>query len=67
MARRCLYRMGCTFVPTELLREPYDRPSTLPAAGDLELSAVLVSAGLAEDDEEELGKSDWRDRYFDYM
>jgi hypothetical protein len=61
--------MGCTFVPTELLGEPYDGPSVLPAAGDLELARVLVAAGLAdaEDDNEELGKSDWGDRYFDYM
>lgn len=61
--------MGCTFVPTELLTEPYDGPSVLPAVGDLELVRVLVAAGLAEaeDDDEELGKSDWGDRYFDYM
>jgi hypothetical protein len=61
--------MGCTFVPTELLREPYDGPSVLPAALDLELAAVLVAAGLAEaeDDDEELGKSYWHDRYFEYM
>ncbi|MDQ0596814.1 hypothetical protein QF037_001159 [Streptomyces canus] len=61
--------MGCTFIPTGLLREPYEGPSVLAAAGDLELAAVLVAAGLAEaeDDDEELGKSDWHDRYFDYM
>lgn len=61
--------MGCTFVPAGLLREPYDGPSVLAAAGDLELAAVLVAAGLAEaeDDDEELGKSDWHDRYFEYM
>ncbi|MEV7892229.1 hypothetical protein ACWD3I_31655 [Streptomyces sp. NPDC002817] len=61
--------MGCTFVPTGLLREPYDGPSVLAAAGDLELARVLIAAGLAEpeDDDEELGKSDWHERYFDYM
>lgn len=61
--------LRCTFVPSELLREPYDGPSVLPAAGDVELAAVLVAAGVAEDeeDDEELGKSDWNDRYFDYM
>ncbi|MCX5329248.1 hypothetical protein OG864_08115 [Streptomyces sp. NBC_00124] len=61
--------MGCTFIPTGLLREPYDGPSVLAAAGDLELAKVLIAAGLAEpeDDDEELGKSDWHNRYFDYM
>ncbi|WP_128376653.1 hypothetical protein [Streptomyces cavernae] len=60
---------GCTFVPYELLREPYDGPSVLLAAGDVEVAAVLVAAGSAEaeEDDEELGKSDWRDRYFEYM
>lgn len=30
---------------------------------------MLVAAGLAEpeEDDEELGKSDWYDRYFEYM
>ncbi|MFJ5833574.1 hypothetical protein [Streptomyces sp. NPDC093089] len=61
--------MGCTFVPDELLREPYDGPSVLLSAGDLELAAALVAAGLAESDDtdEELGESDWHDRYFEYM
>ncbi|MBB4790510.1 hypothetical protein [Streptomyces nodosus] len=60
--------MGCTFVPTELLREPYDGPVPL-AAEDLELAAALVAAGLAEadDNDEELVTPDWHDRYFEYM
>jgi hypothetical protein len=62
--------LGCTFVPSELLREPYDGPSVLPAAGDVELAAVLVAAGVVDEDDEddeELGKSNWYDRYFEYM
>lgn len=61
--------MGCTYIPDELLREPYDGPSVLAAAEDVQLAAVLVAAGLAEaeDTDEELGKSDWNDRYFEYM
>ncbi|GAB2984438.1 hypothetical protein GCM10023080_057760 [Streptomyces pseudoechinosporeus] len=61
--------MGCTFVPTELLREPYDGPSVLAAAGDVELAAVLIAAGEAEaeEDDDELGKSDWSERYFEYI
>lgn len=61
--------MGCTFVPAELLREPYDGPSRLPAAADVELAAVLVAAGVAEAEEsdEDLGKADWYDRYFEYL
>jgi hypothetical protein len=59
--------LGCTFVPAELLRESYDGPSVLAAAGDVELAAVLVAAGVVAEDEEELGKSDWYDRYFEYM
>ncbi|MGW2837519.1 hypothetical protein ACWCWD_06940 [Streptomyces sp. NPDC001493] len=61
--------MGCTFVPAELLREPYEGPSRLPAAADVELAAVLVAAGVAEAEEsdEDLGKADWYDRYFEYM
>ncbi|MGW0858270.1 hypothetical protein [Streptomyces sp. NPDC002690] len=61
--------MGCVFVPDELLREPYRGPSRLPAAADVELAAVLVAAGEAEEEEgdEDLGKSSWGDRYFDYM
>ncbi|WP_051744945.1 hypothetical protein [Streptomyces yerevanensis] len=61
--------MGCTFVPTELLRELYDGPSVLAAAEDVELAAVLIAAGEAEaeEDDDELGKSDWSERYFEYM
>ncbi|MGI5196200.1 hypothetical protein ACQEVY_21520 [Streptomyces sp. CA-288835] len=59
--------MGCTFVPSEVLREPYDGPSAMLAAEDVKLAAVLIAAGEAEDDDEELGKSDWHDRYFDYI
>ncbi|MEU1087544.1 hypothetical protein ABZ401_12055 [Streptomyces sp. NPDC005892] len=61
--------MGCTLVPAPLLREPYDGPSPLLAAGDVALAAVLVAAGEAEEDEgdEDLGKPIWHDRYFDYM
>ncbi|MEV6397116.1 hypothetical protein AB0M39_20435 [Streptomyces sp. NPDC051907] len=61
--------MGCTFVPADLLREPYDGPSVLEAHRDEELVAALVAAGeVAEDeDDEEAGKADWHDRYFEYM
>ncbi|MDW4908038.1 hypothetical protein RB628_22495 [Streptomyces sp. ADMS] len=62
--------LGCTFVPSELLSEPYVGPSVLAAAGDVELAAVLVAAGAVDEDEEddeELGKTDWYDRYFEYM
>lgn len=62
--------LGCTFVPAELLREPYDGPSALPAAQDVELAAVLAAAGVAaacEKGDEDLGKADWSDRYFDYV
>ncbi|MGV9690553.1 hypothetical protein ACWDUX_15730 [Streptomyces sp. NPDC003444] len=50
---------GCTFVPAELLREPYDGPSFLEAHRDEELVAALVAAGEVtedEDDEEDVGK-----------
>ncbi|MER5312753.1 hypothetical protein ABT034_33830 [Streptomyces sp. NPDC002773] len=70
MARRRLYSGGCTFVPAELLREPYSGPSFLEAHRDEELVAVLVTAGEVtedEDDEEETGKAYWCDRYFEYM
>lgn len=61
--------MGCTFVPSELLSEQYEGPSRLPPAEDVELAAVLVAAGIATEDDydEELGKTNWYDRYFDYM
>lgn len=62
--------VGCTFVPADLLREPYDGPSVLEAHRDKELVAALVAAGEVaedEDDEEELGRADWHDRYFAYM
>ncbi|MFJ8663523.1 hypothetical protein [Streptomyces sp. NPDC093795] len=61
--------VGCTFVPSELLWEPYDGPSVLEAHRDEELVAVLVAAReVAEDeDDEELGKAYWYDRYFEYM
>ncbi|MFI1353304.1 hypothetical protein ACH4TV_06940 [Streptomyces sp. NPDC020898] len=62
--------LGCTFVPPELLREPYDGPTRLAPAEDVELVAVLVAAGVMDEDEEddeELGKTNWYDRYFDYM
>ncbi|MFC9705212.1 hypothetical protein ACFTWD_31465 [Streptomyces sp. NPDC056943] len=61
---------GCTFVPAELLREPYDGPSFLEAHRDEELVAAHVAAGELdedEDDEEEVGKAYWHDRYFEYM
>ncbi|ORT53760.1 hypothetical protein [Streptomyces sp. CB03238] len=61
---------GCTFVPADLLREPYDGPSVLEAHRDEELVAALVAAGEVtedEDDEEEVGKAYWHDRYFEYM
>ncbi|MFE9847656.1 hypothetical protein ACFYPN_02415 [Streptomyces sp. NPDC005576] len=61
--------IGCTFVPVELLREPYDGPSPLLAAGDAALAEVLVAAGEAEGEEgdEDMGKTSWYDRYFDYV
>ncbi|WP_320783585.1 hypothetical protein [Streptomyces sp. CRN 30] len=62
--------VACTFVPSELLWEPYDGPSVLEAHRDEELVAALVAAGEAaeeEDDDEELGKAYWHDRYFEYM
>ncbi len=62
--------LGCTFVPAELLSEPYDGPTRLAPAEDVELVAVLVAAGVMDEDEEddeELGKTNWYDRYFDYM
>ncbi|WP_435210019.1 hypothetical protein [Streptomyces sp. bgisy034] len=61
---------GCTFVPAELLREPYDGPTFLEAHRDEELVAALVAAGEVtgdEDDEEEAGKAYWHDRYFEYV
>lgn len=61
---------GCTFVPAELLREPYDGPSVLEAHRDEELVAALVAAGEVnedEDDEEGVGQAYWHDRYFEYM
>ncbi len=60
---------GCTFVPDELLREPYDGPSFLEAHRDEELAAALVAAGevTEDEDDEELGKAYWHDRYFAYM
>ncbi|WP_244291392.1 hypothetical protein [Streptomyces subrutilus] len=61
---------GCTLVPAELLREPYDGLSVLEAHRDEELVAALVAAGEVtedEDDEEEVGKAYWHDRYFEYM
>ncbi|MFD0141515.1 MULTISPECIES: hypothetical protein [unclassified Streptomyces] len=61
---------GCTFVPAELLREPYDGPSVLEAHRDEELVRALAAAGeVAEDgdDEEEIGNAYWHDRYFQYM
>ncbi|MFF8574052.1 hypothetical protein ACF07F_15700 [Streptomyces sp. NPDC015237] len=60
---------GCTFVPADVLREPYDGPSVLEAHRDEELVAALVAAGeVAEDEEdEEVGKAYWHDRYFEYM
>ncbi|MFF8575550.1 hypothetical protein ACF06L_30465 [Streptomyces sp. NPDC015408] len=61
---------GCTFVPADLLREPYDGPSVLEAHQDEELIAALVAASEVaedEDDEEEVGKAYWHDRYFEYM
>lgn len=61
---------GCTFVPAGLLREPYSGPSFLEAHRDEELVAALVAAGEVTedaDDEEEVGKAYWRDRYFEYM
>ncbi len=62
--------VGCVFVPAELLREPYDGPSVLEAHRDAELVEVLAAAGVvfeADDDEEELGRAYWHDRYFEYM
>ncbi|MFJ4981821.1 hypothetical protein ACIP6X_42110 [Streptomyces coeruleorubidus] len=61
--------IGCTFVPADLLREPYDGPSVLEAHRDEELVAVLVAAGEVAEDEgdEEAGMADWHDRYFEYM
>lgn len=60
---------GCIFVPAELLREPYDGPSFLEAHRDEELVAALAAAGEMDEDEddEEVGKAYWHDRYFDYM
>ncbi|MEH0423682.1 hypothetical protein [Streptomyces sp. B21-083] len=65
--------LGCTFVPSELLCEPYDGPSVLSAVGDMDMVAALVAAGAVcededeDEDDEELGKADWHDRYFEYM
>ncbi|MFE0772793.1 hypothetical protein [Streptomyces sp. NPDC058861] len=62
--------MGCTFVPADLLREPYNGPSFLEAHRDEEFVAALVAAGEVtedEDDDEEIGKAYWEDRYFAYM
>ncbi|MFE0703993.1 hypothetical protein [Streptomyces sp. NPDC058872] len=60
---------GCTFVPSELLREPYDGPSFLEAHRDVELVAALAAAGEAAEDEddEEVGKAYWHDRHFAYI
>ncbi|MEV4940709.1 hypothetical protein [Streptomyces zaomyceticus] len=62
---------GCTFVPAELLREPYDGPSFLEAHRDKELIAALAAAGEVTDDEDEdesdVGVAYWNDRYFEYM
>ncbi|GGQ58105.1 hypothetical protein [Streptomyces flaveolus] len=61
--------MGCTFVPVDLLREPYEGPSVLEAHRDEELVAVLVAAGetAEEEGEEEAEMAVWHDRYFEYM
>ncbi|MFJ3817187.1 hypothetical protein [Streptomyces sp. NPDC090056] len=60
--------VGCSFVPADLLCEPYDGPSFLEAHRDEELVAALVAAGEAtEDEDEEVGKAYWHDRYFEYM
>ncbi|MFI8372099.1 hypothetical protein [Streptomyces sp. NPDC085466] len=67
---------GGTFVPAEVLREPYDGPSFLEAHRDEALIAALVAAGELtadedddedEDEDEEVGTAYWSDRYFAYM
>ncbi|MER6183907.1 hypothetical protein [Streptomyces sp. NPDC001652] len=58
---------ACTFIPTGLLREPYEGPSVLAAAHDLRLETVLMTAGLAEAEDEELGTSDRHGRYLDHV
>ncbi|MEW2130543.1 hypothetical protein [Streptomyces sp. NPDC005435] len=67
---------GCTFVPVQLLLEPYDGPSELAGFHDAELATALeafVAAGGDlgidgdEDEEEELRPDTWHDRYFEYM
>ncbi|MFF6837122.1 hypothetical protein ACFY84_35915 [Streptomyces sp. NPDC012438] len=58
---------GCTFVPTELLRERYDGPSFLEAHRDKELIAALLAVEEVTDDEGDVGVAYWNDRYFEYM
>ncbi|CAL9471856.1 hypothetical protein GCM10010243_63520 [Streptomyces matensis] len=60
---------GCTFVPLDLLLEPYDGPSPTWADEDEALVRALEAAGEPADDEEddEDRTPVWADRYFQWV
>lgn len=61
---------GCTFVPLDLLLEPYDGPSPTWADEDEALVRALEAAGEPADDEEEDDEDRtpvWADRYFQWV
>ncbi|MFF8585515.1 hypothetical protein [Streptomyces althioticus] len=60
----------CTFVPLDLLLEPYDSPSPTWADEDEALVRALEAAGEPADDEEEDDEDRtpvWADRYFQWV
>ncbi|MGI5196199.1 hypothetical protein ACQEVY_21515 [Streptomyces sp. CA-288835] len=58
---------GLTFVPIELLLEPYDGPSLADEEIPAELLAAFADDGEEEEDEGPELPLAWWDRYFQYM